>query len=287
MAARKNRPVLYEVAGRAARLSSLGRSRNPRESRDEEPVRRAKPAPPPSPAALEPKPEPTPRPETVTPPKQTPPTVAAPRKTPFVPAAALTSRLQAMLAKLPGITASGSSGAIIIASVVVVVVVATIAIRNWSPSDIGANAGAAATPPATVSDSFTGDDPGVQLAGDVSNGDDAGSGAAPPRTNAPTVQLQPGLHYVIAQYFPKSKRRAAEDAALYLRQNGIACALLAGADIRLLATEPFHVKQDDSRAAAAERRKGDALVKRIKDLGKAYNRIGGYDFSGAQLRELR
>jgi len=105
----------------------------------------------------------------------------------------------------------------------------------------------------------------------------------PPR---PVVELPRGYHYVVVQHFPKRRRDHAEKAAQFLMEHGLPCALLPGPDIRLVIAEPFLIRQDDKEAAARERRRGEEMVRRVKELGKLYRRHG-YSFAGAALREIR
>ncbi len=112
--------------------------------------------------------------------------------------------------------------------------------------------------------------------------------AAPPADGPRQVALERGYHYLTIQFFPRSKRADAEKAAAYLTQNGVPCALLDRArDIQLLATEPFLITQNDASQAKRERARADELNRRVREIGKAYQPIGGYDFRHGQLTEIR
>lgn len=105
------------------------------------------------------------------------------------------------------------------------------------------------------------------------------------------VTLKKGYHYVVVQHFPKqSGRQPAQDAARYLQTNGIKCATLTDADIRLVVTEPFLINQEDAAAARREQQRAETLMQRIRGLGRQYNRKlategkPGYTFSECSLR---
>jgi hypothetical protein len=107
------------------------------------------------------------------------------------------------------------------------------------------------------------------------------------------VTLKKGFHYVVVQHFPKrSGRTAASEAARYLIDNGVACATLEAADIRLVATEPFLIEQADSGASRREQQRANALVARIKELGEQYARQLAregkptYSFAGCGVRRF-
>ncbi len=137
----------------------------------------------------------------------------------------------------------------------------------------------------------------VEPGSPAATGDDASPPAAGEKPQTPTdpsanepkqVVLQRGYHYLVIQYFPRSRRSDAEKAAAYLMQNGVPCALLdRPRDIQLLATEPFLVKQNDAAQARSERARADTLNQRLREIGKSYQPIGGYDFRGGQLTEIR
>lgn len=111
---------------------------------------------------------------------------------------------------------------------------------------------------------------------------------APPAPAA--VTLKRGYHYVVVQHFNKSRQQAdAVAAGEFLQENGVACATLSGADIRLVATQSFLIDQDNAAAARTERERAERLLKRIKQLGQRYNREllkqgkNGYTFSECYL----
>jgi len=108
---------------------------------------------------------------------------------------------------------------------------------------------------------------------------------APPPTAA---TLKPGYHYVFIQFFPKSKINDARAAAAFLQQNGLPCAIQsASADIRLVATEPFLLSDDDVATRQREKQRCDQLMQRIKQLGKEYARTGGgYVFDQCDPRKI-
>ncbi len=104
------------------------------------------------------------------------------------------------------------------------------------------------------------------------------------------VTLQKGYHYVVVQHFNKSRQQAdALAAGEFLQANGVPCARLSGADIRLVATKPFLVNQANTAAGRTERERADRLLERIKQLGQRYNREllnqgeKGYTFSECYL----
>ena len=114
--------------------------------------------------------------------------------------------------------------------------------------------------------------------------------AQPPAT---TVTLQKGYHYIVVQHFPKSRRADAEEAALFLQDNGIPCALQTGSDIRLVVTEPFQIDQGNQAAVRTEQRRANALLEQIRKLGQQFNSLrlqnglGGYTFSGCKLQSFK
>ena len=94
-----------------------------------------------------------------------------------------------------------------------------------------------------------------------------------PIQTRPRVTLQRGYTYIVVQHFNKNRQRAdAEAAALFLRTQGIECAILEGPDIRLVTTTGFLIEQDDHAAAQAQQRLANQLQERIKQLGQQYNR---------------
>jgi hypothetical protein len=112
-------------------------------------------------------------------------------------------------------------------------------------------------------------------------GGDAGT-KTPERTSPPpdrqptSTELQKGYHYVFIQFFRKSRMKDAQDAAEFLRANGLPCVIQeAREDIRLIATQPLLLDQRDVAARQRERQRCDELKRRIKELGKEYARAGG------------
>jgi hypothetical protein len=82
-------------------------------------------------------------------------------------------------------------------------------------------------------------------------------------------------------------------AARYLEANGIPCATLPGADIRLIVIEPFRLNQPDAAAAREERRRAERLLERVRQLGQEYSKQlaqqgrKGYTFADCYLFEVR
>lgn len=102
--------------------------------------------------------------------------------------------------------------------------------------------------------------------------------AEPPPDAAPQPTLESGHHYVLVQYFPKSRRQHAQDAARFLRSEGVECTVIAApSDLRLFATKRF------SSAGAAE-----GLIRQVRELGRQYARAGGgYDFAGCGTMKIQ
>ena len=124
-------------------------------------------------------------------------------------------------------------------------------------------------------------------------GGDAGT-KTPERTSPPpdrqptSTELQKGYHYVFIQFFRKSKMKDAQDAAEFLRANGLPCVIQeAREDIRLIATQPLLLDQRDVADRQRERQRCDELKRRIKELGKEYARAGGgYAFDQCLERKI-
>lgn len=115
----------------------------------------------------------------------------------------------------------------------------------------------------------------------------AAADARPEPPAPPRVELQRGYDYVFVQYFPPSRQRTAEKVATVLIENGIPAALFLGErDIRLIATEKFLTAQPDAAAARRERERANALIARIKALGKELM-PEGYNLAGADLKPIR
>lgn len=113
--------------------------------------------------------------------------------------------------------------------------------------------------------------------------------AAPATPAAPGgIELRRGYHYVVVQHFARSQRAEAVRAAEFLSASGLRVGLLSGADVRLVVDEPLLIEQPDKQAAAAERERGAALVAKVKALGKEYFRKTGlYDFGGCYVTQAR
>lgn len=109
----------------------------------------------------------------------------------------------------------------------------------------------------------------------------------PAKAETPTIELRPGMSYLVVQYFPTSRKADAEAAARYLTQNGVPCAIAYGDDLQLIATEAFNLGDKDPGTRKAEQIRADKLQRRVLDLGKAYFKEGRYDFAGARLREIK
>lgn len=121
----------------------------------------------------------------------------------------------------------------------------------------------------------------------------AGQSAESAGRDAPRVTLRKGYHYVVVQHFHKTRgRQAAQEAAAFLQANGVSCATLTGADIRLVVTEPFLINQPDPDAARRERQRAEQLLERIRQLGRQYSRQLAnqgrktYDFAGCYLLKV-
>lgn len=268
--ARKNRPILYEVAKRQGKSAPNNRPTAP-----EPPDAKASPRPPVGaapPVAPKPAPPaaPKPAPPEVRPESKPPPPVAAPeptRSSPLAPGPIKSGpdgtpigSHQEPTSKLQFWVLVGAGG------VILLFIAFALGQRFMTPSQ----------PDVPVTPILDG---GTMLASDVQPPTGAPAPAAAPAPEE--VDLLRGYHYVVVQYFPISKQQAADDAAWYLMQNGVPCAILAGKDLRLIASEGFLIRQDDARAGRREQQRADRLVTRIKELGKAYRLQGGYDFSGA------
>jgi hypothetical protein len=100
---------------------------------------------------------------------------------------------------------------------------------------------------------------------------------SPPPARQPTLaELPKGYHYIFIQFFRKSRMKDAQDAAEFLRANGLPCVIQESReDIRLIATQPLLLDQRDVAARQRERQRCDELKRRIKELGKEYARAGG------------
>lgn len=105
---------------------------------------------------------------------------------------------------------------------------------------------------------------------------------APP----PQVALHRGYFYLVVQHFPKSRRQAADDAARFLTESQIPCALSIGKDIRLIATERFDLNTKDAAVRRDNQQRVDALKRRVRDLGKKYS-DQGYAFDNSYVFEAK
>jgi len=115
-------------------------------------------------------------------------------------------------------------------------------------------------------------------------------GAAAPTPGAPAqpprVELKSGYHYIFVQHFPRSAAGDANLVARYLTAEGVPCGIRRDKDIVVVATEAYLIEQSDTAAAKRERTRAEAMLARIKTLGKAYAQ-NGYTFEGARLRLIR
>ncbi len=83
-------------------------------------------------------------------------------------------------------------------------------------------------------------------------------------------------YYVRVQCFPKRRRTAADQARDYLRSHGVPCTVVERpADLALVALEPF-----------ASQQQAQSLVRRVRELGKEYFTIAGYDFGGCEPKKF-
>ena len=115
----------------------------------------------------------------------------------------------------------------------------------------------------------------------------------PPRAESENVrqpesaEIQPGYSYVVIQHFRSSQVQAARDAGSYLIANGVDCFVLSGSDLRLVATEPFLIEQDNAAARSAQERRAEQLRERVRALGKEYARDHGYAFEQCYVGVLK
>ena len=200
------------------------------------------------------------------------------------------------------ITISASTLTLLIAGMIVLLLVAFVAGRRYEtdhpstfvPADftLESDEDAAGKTRLTAAN----DTPSDQQTAAGPSGADGAPEQADRRTADPApaspsqVTLQKGYHYVVVQHFNKNRQQAdAIAAARFLRDNGVPCATLPGADIRLVATQPFLVNQTNAAAARNERDRADRLLERIRQLGQQYNKDllkqgqKGYTFSQCYL----
>ncbi len=108
-----------------------------------------------------------------------------------------------------------------------------------------------------------------------------------PESDSSTFVAQRDQYYLVIQHFRKSEREAAERAGRFLEASGIRCALLIGADVRLIATEPFDKGSRSADTRKREEQRSEGLKRQIRELGKQYNREGGgYVFDQPTLQKL-
>ena len=93
----------------------------------------------------------------------------------------------------------------------------------------------------------------------------------PQQENQPAFSFQPGYHYVVVQHFRLEHKDAAFDAARFLQANGVdAVVVVKKADVEVVATTPFLLKQDNRAARAAAQKACDALKEKIRTLGREF-----------------
>lgn len=148
----------------------------------------------------------------------------------------------------------------------------------------GGDAGVA-LPPKKGDDGSRKPDAGADGAGESAKGGapDAADGA-----NAASEKhvFQEGYHYLVIQYFPKSRSAAARQAADFLTGKGVAVVVVRrGEDYCLVATEPFLI-DDRTQTGKQERTRCEALKKTILEAGKEYQKTGGYDFKGCAPQRM-
>lgn len=105
----------------------------------------------------------------------------------------------------------------------------------------------------------------------------------------PKAQFQKGHHYVVIQHFRKSEREAAREAAEFLQTHGVGCFLDdRSVDLRLIATEPFLIDQEDAAAAREQKQRCEQLKQKIKQIGRDYVRTkpNGYTFRDCEERKF-
>ncbi len=106
--------------------------------------------------------------------------------------------------------------------------------------------------------------------------------AVPPR-----VELKPGYGYIVVQHFPLKRRKDAEAAVRFLLDAGVPAALLRGADYRVIVTEPFDTLNADRSVARREQQRASRMQARIRELGREFNRLRGYSFKDCYLLTIR
>ncbi len=108
------------------------------------------------------------------------------------------------------------------------------------------------------------------------------------REEAASFALRPGYSYVVVQHVSRRPVgvQAGEKIRDFLTSKGVeAIVRPGGGDLEVVATEPFLTKQSDVTAAAREKERARQLIEQIKKLGQEYNLVGGYSFDQCKLRE--
>ncbi len=302
MAARKHRPVLYEIAKFGKRAPALRPTSPQSPARSEEP------------SEEKPRDDAPPRPPAVQLPHATPPRPAAATTKPSEhmdePAtpsanAASSSDLESVgiaqaAETLPfaamRVTLAGPWLAVAVAATLLALLVAFEAGRRVGSSSAQPSGAPldVVTPPATR-------DPGPESDAARPQRENPAPAAKPaetaspvqtpqaePAANAPwkppPAQLRSGYHYVVVQHFPRSAAVEADRAAEFLSRAGLKVAITRGDDTRLLIDDPHLIDQDDKRAANAERTRSETLRATVRKLGKEYFSVERkYDFGDAYL----
>lgn len=293
MAGRKSRPVLYEIVRSQDRARQKSWFKRPETARKESPPKSA--------------------PQSTPPPKpQTPPPPAAPTPPANTPAYTQTSRPPSPgMIRLAGgrlhLTLGWPSLTVLLFGVIFILVVtfqAGIRYAQQLPPTIDgseetpAQLAAETEPPTESSTDWAAHryrNP-AHVAAPTADDNPSQNTPATPDANPtrsqtpqpPAFSFKDGYHYVIIQFFPKSKLDDARQAAEFLQSQGVPCVIQdAKRDIRLIAREPFLIDQEDRAASRAEKQRAETLKKRIRELGKEYMRSGGrYLFSQPAERKF-
>jgi hypothetical protein len=99
--------------------------------------------------------------------------------------------------------------------------------------------------------------------------------------------FRPGYSYVVVQHLSKRPVgvQAGEKIQEFLASKGIPVVVhAAAADLQVIATEAFLIKQNDSAAAKREKERATKLIEQVKKLGQEYNLIGQYSFDKCYLQ---
>jgi hypothetical protein len=255
VAARKNRPVLYEVVGRT----------QPRESVWKRPPAPA--APPPSVGTPAPAPE---RPS---------PFASVPR----VRWARFSAGRLHLDLGWPGMAATG------IVLVFLLVIAFDAGRRLARPGAPGsAPAPTSGAPARVIPDRSQAPDAG-DLGSEAHPQEGLGGEAAAPsgepaeehegeKPSESQFEFQHGYSYVVVQHFRKSQMAAAKTAGNFLGEHGVPCVIVQGADLMLIASEPLLLEQSDARAKSIAERHCEELKTKIRTLGKEYAKDHGYAF---------